>query len=197
MESNEIHVIKNDNGNSSKTVKKMKSSLIFILSLCIVACIGCNSDFDCENGGICSVVYGPPSGKCLCGPRFWGNQCEIEKKSQISAFMRSFFLSIFALDRFYLEQYSVAFPKLFLGLAFLSLGSANIVFIQFSLIACFFYNPKNPKDRKIKLMIYIYWTAFFLLALTIFLFWIIDFSLILFFVNNVDGRGIPINKDFT
>jgi len=159
--------------------------LIFILK----SAFACES-FECLNGGICDFVN---PRICVCGEYFTGETCEIQRKSQKEAFLFSLVFGLFAGDRFYLEQYSIAIPKLIIG----------ILTILFFISICFgcgltlvaLLSSRNNQDRFFKLLILIYWILFILTTLTCVLFWIIDFSTIANYVNNIDGRGIQIVKD--
>ena len=77
----------------------------------------CEKDKDCGTG-TCVFASNVTIGKCDCDAnnQFTGANCDYERKSQLIAFLLSFFVGTYGADRFYLGYIGVGVVKLLLGL---------------------------------------------------------------------------------
>lgn len=78
-------------------------------------CGECFSDNDCGvSRGTCFGVTNTTSGGCLCDEEYAGENCKYKRKIQWLAFLLSFLVGSYGVDRFYLELTTTAILKLLL-----------------------------------------------------------------------------------
>jgi len=111
--------------------------------------VGLATSLQCNGHGLCKRWYGlPPVGSepqtsrqlsfCFCDRDWAGPECDIQRKSQQTAFMLSLFLGIFGADQFYLGMIRYGIAKFFTlgGLGFwwiydiVRIGSTPVVAID-------------------------------------------------------------------
>jgi TM2 domain-containing membrane protein YozV len=147
--------------------------LIFFLLLGIANVYCCEKDLDCLNDGVCDITITTNSttGVCVCEKENFGPKCEGTKKSQLVAFLLSFFLGGIGVDRFYLGYILMGVFKFFLPI---------FPFFLSPLACCF----------KKEYVIAIVAVASTLCGLALVAWWLADLILIATYAIQVAGDGI-------
>ena len=145
-----------------------------------VGTIGTNVTFNCTGQESCNYhgVCNRYNTGCICNDGYVTHdfpdvQCNYEQKEQLTAFLLSFFLGIFAAGQWYVGNYALAAPKLAIGL-----------------INCCVFGSSKTSDDDGKEKKTFCATLFFLV---VFAWWLAD--VIIFGINDyTDGDGVDLQS---
>eukprot|EP01097_Dermamoeba_algensis_P007503 TRINITY_DN4738_c0_g1_i1.p1 TRINITY_DN4738_c0_g1~~TRINITY_DN4738_c0_g1_i1.p1 ORF type:complete len:201 (-),score=4.10 TRINITY_DN4738_c0_g1_i1:158-760(-) len=115
---------------------------------------------NCSGGGTCDTS----SGQCICFPDYTMYDCSYHKKSRLTAFLLSFFLGLFGVDRFYLGFKWQAALKLLLGILICCTCCTTL----------FFYKSTRNRDSW-GFFIALFWCV---INLATFCWWLLDLIII-------------------
>lgn len=147
-----------------------------MLPLC---CWGCKVDQECRNGGTCLL----PDGTCVCNEKFGADDCSYRLRSKLSTFLISFFVGWLGVDRFYL--------------GFVGIGVAKLILLVFAaMMGCIFCCCVWKTDSfcsPLPMTASVIWG---MAGLSTFIFWLVDWMLILTIEQTKDANGYPLYVDF-